>query len=397
MDLGEGNLNILQLHRGPVHPPSTGEEVRIWRTARRLADFGSVELAHPTDGSETLAPGVHVVDLRNPFMARKATRIYTWYAMLAFGPDNPYDRFQTRITVKHLSDHISPPDIVCCESPQILRAGRTLARHYNAALLLNKHNAMYELVNQQLSALSVPGLLRRRAVTALQRQEQRGIDLADAVVFQSPDDRESFDVPADTYTTIIPNGTDVSQITEGGDPEAVRADLDLTPDATVCGFVGAYDYDPNRVAAEHIVEEIAPACPDIKFVLVGRAPPPAPPANVLTPGFVTDLPGILELMDVALCPLTMGSGTKLKMMDYLAAGLPIVTTPVGAQGIPVEDGESALIRPIEAFPTAIEQLTSSPDLAARLAANAAALGQRYDWETLLADYEDVLAAALVDQ
>lgn len=385
---------ILQLHRGPVHPPSNGEEVRVWKTAERLADRGRVLLAHPTDREGELAPGVRAVDTGNPFLARKATRIYAWYGALALGPDNPVDRLQSRATVAALDRRLSDVDLVCCESPQVHRAGARLADRHGAPLLLNKHNAMYELLDQQFAELGLPGPLRRRAVESLRTFEQRGVERADAVVFQSEDDPAAFEVPADTRTAVVPNGTDLAAIRAGGDPERARADLGVSPEATLCAFVGACDYDPNRVAAEHVRDRIAPACPDVEFVVVGRDPPKMDRPNVRAPGYVEDLPGVLAASDVALCPLTMGSGTKLKVMDYLAAGLPIVTTPVGTQGVPVRDGETALVRPVAQFPAAIDRLRESPELAARLAESARELGARYSWEGVLADYDPLVADLL---
>ncbi|MFC6835902.1 glycosyltransferase family 4 protein [Halomarina ordinaria] len=382
---------LLQLHRGPVYPPSNGEEVRIWRTAAWFRRYGDVTLAHPCEGGRTVE-GVRFLDVANPALDRKATRIYLWNALLAAGADNPFDRLQTRQTVRTLRRE-GPFDVVCCESPQVLRAGVALARHFDAHLLLNKHNAMFELLDQQLGSRPIPGTVRRRAVRQLRELEQRGIDCADAVVFQSRRDRERFAVPDETASAVVENGTDVAGIREGGDPAAVRESLGIDPAAFVCVFVGAYDYEPNAAAAHVVVDRLAPALPDVEFVLVGRNPPATDRENVHAPGFVDDLPGALGMADVALCPLTMGSGTKLKLMDYLAAGLPVVTTSVGAQGVDLVDGEHALVRETpESMVEAVRTLRADPGRRRRLADAAAALGSTFGWETLLRGYDEVFAA-----
>ncbi|WP_224447673.1 glycosyltransferase family 4 protein [Haloprofundus salilacus] len=383
-------LDILQLHRGPVYPPSNGEEVRIWETTKALADTGRVWLAHPgADGAE-YPPGVYALDLDNPFLDYKTTRIYLWNALLGLGANTAVERLQTRRTLRAVRRRPVEFDVVCCESPQMLRASRLLAEEYDAALLLNKHNAMFDLLDQQLRSRSVPAPIRRRAVANLRAHEQTGIDDADAVVFQSAADRAEFDVPDGVRCEVITNGTNYDDIAAGGDPEAVRRRLGVRDDRTVCLFVGACDYEPNEEAARRIVDELAPSLSDVEFVIVGRDPPKTSRENVYTPGFVDDLPGALAMADVALCPLTMGSGTKLKMMDYLAAGLPIVTTPVGAQGIDIVDGETALVRDVTEFEEAIRQLSSSPELAERLASNARELGERYSWDELLSAYDELV-------
>lgn len=394
---------ILQLHRDGVYPPSNGEEVRIWETAKKLSELGTVWVATPSSGdaeqrAENDRANITLAEFDNPLLAHKASRIYAWNAWLASSADNALDRTQARRTVREVEGFDVDFDVVVCESPQMLRASYRLADRHDAALVLNKHNAMFDLLDQQLGTRPIPDLVRRRAVRNLRTLEQWGIDRADAVVFQSHEDRERFRLPETASVAVIPNGTNVAEIVEGGDPEALRGTFGLSPDATVCLFVGACDYEPNAEAAETIVEELAPALPDVEFLIVGRDPPRADRENVHTPGFVDDLPGALSLADVALCPLTLGSGTKLKVMDYLAAGLPIVTTEVGAQGIPLEDGETALIRSTpEGFVRAIRTLADTPSLRSSLASNAAALGKRYSWESLLADYELLIRELLEEE
>lgn len=388
-------IHVLQLHRGPVHPPSNGEERRVWETAKKFSEFATVWLAHPEGDGSSLAPGVESVDTRNPFLEYKTTCIYGWNAALGLSDDPALDALQARMTVRRFADFAPEPDAVCVECPQMLRAGVRLADRFDAALVLNKHNAMYELLDQQLRIRPVPGFLRRRAVENLRRFEQRGIDAADAVVFQSADDREQFRCPDDAVVEVIPNGTEVEPSLDGAESDRLRERLGIGESATVCLFVGAYDYDPNAAAAEVISSELAPALPEIEFLLVGRNPPDVEAENVHAPGFVRNLDSALALADVAICPLTLGSGTKLKMMDYLAAGLPIVTTEVGAQGIPLRDGETALIRdPGPQFAAAIRDLAESPELRSQLSSAARRLGRQYRWESLLEGYESVMREVL---
>lgn len=386
---------ILHLARGDVYPPSNGGEMRIWNTSKKFTDFGTVWLSQPSGRAIEDEQAIRVIDTGNPFLKFKTSAIYVWNAMLGISADNGFDRLQSRETVSTFSGLDTEFDIVCCEAPQMLRASKRLAEEYDAELLINKHNAMYELLDQQLELRGVPGVVRRRAVRNLRRFEQAGIDAADAVVFQSADDVKRFTWSEDTVVAVIPNGTDFRAIGEGGDPESVREELGLGAAERICVFVGAFDYDPNEVAANVIADELAPALPDVEFLMVGRDPPNVEGKNVRTPGFVDDLPGVLSLADVAVCPLTMGSGTKLKMLDYLAAGLPIVTTDVGTQGLPLEDGETALVRNSwDEFASAIDTLFESEDRRASLAANAKRLGEEYAWESLMEGYEPVVAELL---
>ena len=66
-------------------------------------------------------------------------------------------------------------------------------------------------------------------------------------------------------------------------------------------------------------------------------------SNVRSIGFIPDLPAVLANVDIAIVPILHGSGTRLKMFDYMAARLPIVTTQKGAEGINIENREQAII------------------------------------------------------
>lgn len=386
---------IVQLHPGPIYQPSNGEEIRVWKTAQKFSEYGQVYLVNPGGNNEKLAENIRSLDPRNPFLNRKSTRIYLWNALLGYHGNTIVDRLQARRTVETVRRHVDDIDLVVCEKVQMLRASIKLAAIADAPLLSNKHNAMYELLEQQLESRPVPESIKQRAVTNLRMFEQRGINASDAVVFQSESDVDRFEFANDARITVIPNGCNFDSIDQGGDPETFRKKHGLDTDQPICLFIGAYDYEPNEIAATVIAEHLAPSLPDIEFLLVGREPPSLPNENITVPGFVDDLPAALNVTDVAVCPLTKGSGTKLKIMDYLAAGLPIVTTRVGAQGIPLSDGENAMIRddPAE-MATAIRTVLTSTELRETLSRNAKQLGRRYSWEELFKEYDDVVGELL---
>jgi len=387
---GDGPLRILQLNKDFPYPPTNGAEVRSWKMAEWLAARGDLYLACPYRDGER-PPGMTLVPFESRLTRHKALFNDGYFGLFAVSDRHPLSRRLTRSVVRRVRGLDVSFDLVVTESPQLVDAGIEIARQHDAALLVNKHNAYHALLDQWLESTPVPGPVRRRAVANLRRAEQRGVDAADVVVFQSEDDPAGFDVDG-VRTAVIPNGTDVDDLTAGGDADRLRRDLGIRPDAPVAAFVGSFDWDANRAAARRIVDELSPALPEVEFLLAGRNPPDASHRpNVHAPGFVDHLPDVFALADVALCPLSFGSGTKLKMLDYLAAGLPIVTTPVGAQGIPVEDDVHALIRDDDAgMVEAIEALLADAERRERLAANARDLGERYDWAELFAAYEDLL-------
>lgn len=389
---------VAQLHWLPIDEPRNGTEHRIRKTAERLTDFGDVYTIHPRDEAATLDPGVQAIPLDNPLLARKRSRIDLWYGALCLGPANPYHRLLTRWTIRAVRGLDTSFDLVVSEGPQMTAAAFELARAHDARVLLNKHNAMYRLVEDLLAERPIPTLLERRAVDALYRLEQSAIDRADAAVFQSAVDRAAYSLPDDTDIATIPNGTDLSAIRDGGDPAHVRCRYSLPANRTFAIYVGSYEYQPNREAADLIASELAPALPEVEFLLVGRNPPDAGEhPNVHPLGYVEDLAGVLHLADIAICPLLRGRGTKLKVMDYLAAGRPVVTTSLGVDGIDVQDGTGVLIRDeMGPFRAAIHRLARDEQLRRELGGVAANVAERYDWSRVLADYTPVVESLLED-
>ncbi|CQR48726.1 glycosyltransferase family 4 protein [Haloferax massiliensis] len=382
-------VDILQLHRKPPYPPGSGADRRVWECGKKFAELGTSWVAAPWDGDTPPEETVETLDIATPWLNSKVSRIYFWTLLMAARIDILNEIFLERC-LDAINSKGLEPDLVVSECPQLSPAALTIARRSDAPFLINKHNAEFRVVEQFLDGRSIPKLVRDSIVDRHQEFEQRMIDNADAVVFMSESDCESFDLSSTTYS-VIPNGTDYSKIgTEKSSTQHPSiGGLDTSKQS--CVFVGAYDYDPNKDAAQIIINEIAPTYPEMQFLLIGRNPPSTDQPNVLTPGFVDDLGACLGYADIALCPLSMGSGTKLKMLDYMAAGLPIVTTSVGIQGLSVEDGETALVRDSTAgIIEAIEQLTTSKSLRDDLGSNAQELGKQYDWGNLFEEYDRLI-------
>lgn len=117
-------------------------------------------------------------------------------------------------------------------------------------------------------------------------------------------------------------------------------------------FLGALDRSENRDAVEYGIRQILPlirrACPGFKFYIAGshseKMKHLAEGSNdIVIAGFVEDLPGFLSRMQIALLPLRLGAGIKVKMLECMASGLAVVTTPVGVEGVGGENGVHYLV------------------------------------------------------
>jgi glycosyltransferase involved in cell wall biosynthesis len=142
-------------------------------------------------------------------------------------------------------------------------------------------------------------------------------------------------------------------------------------------FSGTLEYEPNRAAVRYFAAKIWPALrekwPDLKWRLIGQHPEGVEkyvrgdPRIDLT-GPVEDAILHLAAAKVAVVPLLAGSGTRLKIVEAWAAGTPVVSTSVGAEGLPAVDGENILLADdAVSFAAAISKLLSSPSERERLA------------------------------
>lgn len=375
-----------------MYPPKNGAEVRLWKTAQKLSTLGDLWIAAPP-GEQRPDEDIELIDVTSPLFTYQPVWDELWTGLFVLSTRHPLRETLADAVVDPVERTAVSFDIVVCEFPQVTDAATRLAASHDAKLLSNKHNADYKMLEGYLQERGVPSVLRRRLVANFREFETNAIDAADVTVFQSEEDRQQFDVESATDTFVIPNGCDYERINQGGDPAAAARECNISDDGFICVFLGSYDYAPNRRAARCIVDDLALALPGVNFLLLGRNPPSVNRDNVYAPGYVEELSGALHLADAALCPLTTGSGTKLKMLDYFAAELPVVSTTVGIQGLSVEPDRDVLVRDdAEGFVRAIEQLRGSPALRRRLGESGGKIAADHSWDSLMTDYDAVVEA-----
>jgi glycosyltransferase involved in cell wall biosynthesis len=199
---------------------------------------------------------------------------------------------------------------------------------------------------------------------------------------------------------VAPNGVDTEKF-------ANLAKIDLTnvkrkyglENYRVVVFVGNMKYLPNREAVKLIATEIAPmVCSEtanVKFLIVGRYLEKINSSNMIFTGTVKDIVEPLAASDVAIAPLFRGSGTRLKVLEYLACGLPVVSTTKGVEGLNLKNGNNVIIKDdISEFAKSIIELLKNPGLAEKLRKKARRSVMDYDWGKISAQlhetYEEFL-------
>jgi len=158
------------------------------------------------------------------------------------------------------------------------------------------------------------------------------------LLFASYRDREALVGRTGNHATVVPNGVDLD-FWRRSSPER---------GAKTIVFTGAMDYPPNTDAALYLIEEILPllqrAVPDARVLIVGRDPTPrlvraGQRPGVTVTGFVDDVRPYLEQATVFAAPLRFGAGIQNKVLEAMAMEVPVVASPLAADGLRTEDGQ----------------------------------------------------------
>jgi glycosyltransferase involved in cell wall biosynthesis len=170
-------------------------------------------------------------------------------------------------------------------------------------------------------------------------------------------------------------------------------------------FLGSFRHPPNQEGLNWFTRNVLPSVlehkPHARLVIVGSEPPPRHslphlPENIELRGFVEDVREPLSRYAVFVCPILSGSGMRVKLLEAFAAGIPVVSTPLGAEGLAGKDGEiCALAEEPAAFAQKIVELFDDPEKARKLACRAreqvvATRDMRVLTERLVESYREVL-------
>jgi glycosyltransferase involved in cell wall biosynthesis len=189
--------------------------------------------------------------------------------------------------------------------------------------------------------------------------------------------------------------------------DAIAVDIEphSTPErdtAVRIGFLASFGHQPNVDAALYFAESVLPLIrgrmPDAEFVVAGGNPPflllDAKDKGVSCIGFVDDVPAFYGSVDVVVAPIRYGGGIKIKVLEAMACGKPVVTTSVGAEGIAeADDGDLIIADDPSLFSEAVVALLS--DKARRVALGERArqvIERRFSWQRLCDDIDKIYQA-----
>jgi glycosyltransferase involved in cell wall biosynthesis len=330
-------MRILIVTHYPIFPLSHGGSVRVLRLAEGLAGAGAdVDLFVPWYPRQREAAAGHQsvglhshVSAGNLLPRLLPERIVPGVVAFSLQPR----WLQPRRRLRRLGRY----DVVQLESPAVFPWGDAVEG--NPRLVYDAHNVESDYVRDRVEQRLGP-----RAVSRVRDLEGRAVRECDLLLTCTDVDlarlAELYGEPAGGAVVRTGYSGTLTAADLGGLREPARAELGVAEHERVLLFL-AGRAKHNLEAAGWLEEKVMPQLDDSHvLLLVGKVSPAEKSqtgARILRLGFVDDLRPIFAAADIALNPVMTGSGSSVKVMDYLGAGLPIVSTPIGARGFEAGD------------------------------------------------------------
>lgn len=402
----DGTLRLTCLDMQPIDPPIGGGRARLLGlyhalgTSIRATYVGSYDWPGPGFRRHDLTPTLEEIDVPLPDevfeahdrlrdLAGGRTVIDVLFPVLG----ECAHRF-----IEMASERAAASDIVVFSHPWIYPLVRAALDPERQLVVYDSQNVEGVLRAEMFGDSPIGcDISRYVAVT-----EYDLVRTADVVLACSREDAKLFASIYDAdpaKVMIAPNGTFVSRIRPATPIERRRAKHALQLQGEVAVFVGS-GYGPNVEGVRYICSTLAPALPEVTFVIGGDVVDAfgeqSAPSNVRLWGVLSEdeKREVLRAADIAVNPVWHGSGTNLKMFEFMAAGLPLVTTPVGCRGIDKGRGSAFDVADASGMTAVVSAILQDGDRRASMGAQARQLVERsYAWERISPWLGETLATA----
>jgi glycosyltransferase involved in cell wall biosynthesis len=381
-----GFVKILQLCNKVPYPEKDGGAIAISTFTRGLIQAGhSIKMLamntvkHYVDESSIpeefkKSTGLETVDIDNTVNAFSA------FVALMKGESYNAARFESKQYAQKLQSILQKEefDIVELEGLYLSSYIPLIRQFTSARIIMRAHNVEYKiwegLANEEKNPLKkiYLSMLARQ----LKKYEANAINLCDGVItFTAKDMQQLRLIGCKVPLAHIPFGVDISKYipAQAAGPNTLF-------------YLGALDWQPNIQGLDWFLKEVWPkvnsSLPEVKLHIAGRNMPPGMKEsnypNVVFHGEVENALDFIKKYSVMIIPLLAGSGVRIKIIEGMAMGKPIITTAVGIDGIECEYGKDVMVanRPDEFYKT-IVYCIENPDFLKQLAANGRNFAQRH--------------------
>ncbi|MBA7536042.1 D-inositol-3-phosphate glycosyltransferase [subsurface metagenome] len=279
------------------------------------------------------------------------------------------------------------PDIIQSEFIHAAYQMSKISKKFDIPFVISEHNVEHVRLPEE-------GKGSREKLESIERKI---CNLADCVTTVSETDKQKLrEIGVHTPIEIIPNGVDYNRYQIRNEVRSrMRQKYGIGKDDLVLVFHGTLQYPSNITANKLLKDYIFPRLnkkyKSLKLLLIGRGRSQNIGEKVIElPEIPFDeFPMHLSMGDIGVVPITAGSGTRLKIIEYVALGIPVVSTEIGAEGLPVMDGEHIIIAKDakDDFIEKIIKLLNDKQLRERLSENGRELvKEKLDWSTVLKGY-----------
>jgi polysaccharide biosynthesis protein PslH len=387
---GNGAPSILAVTSEVPWPLNTGGHLRTFHLLHSLVRWSRVRLVVPMRAGQESAiealecRGIEVDPVIVPArtFSKEALRVVS--AVAAREPYVFYRRHDHRAVRTTLRNQIER------EAPDVLYLDHLDSFLYKPPFpslpcVIDMHNVYSMLtrrIAQERKIWSRPYMIRETGQLA--RLERRAAGTAESLMAVSAEDRDHFVSLGGRSVHLVPNGVDCFAY------ESLP--IGRRSSAPIILFVGMMCWGPNIAAVQFLATEVLPRLrhwqPATRLQIVGRDPAPEVRALGRLPGVeitgaVPDVIPYLRDAKLLAVPLEAGGGTRLKILEAFAGGLPVVSSPVGCEGLEVEAGRHLVITSRERFAEGLAAVLRDDSVGECLAARARALVREvYDWSVV---------------
>lgn len=392
-------MNILHISSKLPWPLIDGARICMYRTVEGLAALGHE--IHLVAFDEQYSDPGPLASMAHVDVVPLAVRPNAVGALLTLGSRRPYTQLKREVSAAYpLLDRLhalAPFDVVLADEIHIASYGSYMKRRHGVPYVLRTHNVEYEIYRRHTDTVGNPLM---RAYLELQTARWRRFELeqfaeADALAAITERDRTMIQAMAPgAAVRTVPAAVDLAAFPYHGSQEREGASMVM---------LGDMKWPPNRDAAIWFTQEILPLVvaeiPEAVLHLLGGNPPTAqlPPASrsLRIEGRVAQVEPYFRRSTLGLIPLRVGGGMRVKMIEMMSAGMPIVSTSQGAEGNEAVDGEHYLCADdATSFAAAIVRLLRDTGERERLArAGRAFVEERYSLEVVARTLEGLLREA----
>ncbi len=358
-------------------PLSHGAAVRIYNLMRRGAqDFDQVLVAFVED------PRPVPQEIRDICVEIVTVRRAGTHAFPSTQRPDTVEEFDSAAFHAALQQTVRKwrPRIAQLEFTQMAQYAEDCA---HARTMLVEHDVTYDLYAQMLAQTEDWEV--RRQYDRWLTFEQSAWKRVDRVVVMSETDRQQV-----AGSVVVANGVDLDRFQPSAD----------SPDPRRLLFIGSFAHRPNVLAMEFFLREVFPRLSNVTLhVIAGMRHERfwnLQHAGVEIEGFVSDVRPAYRRATLVIAPLVASAGTNIKIMEAMAMGKAIVSTPAGIHGLELErDRDVIVANSAEIMAAAITHLLDHPQDRRELERNARATAERlYDWNTIAAGQREVYESLL---